>query len=615
MHSNPYYATMNLRTASLTLLSAVAINGIALAETVTFNGKQYELEKKIERKIGPGATYTRLRLEHSTSPLNVNLITVDLNNPYNRIETTIANESAKGTESLVKAAARQSSVGHRPLGGANANFWVVATQPEYPLYSGITRNASVRNGKMVTESNQYNEKWDKGTQRTGVTSISYDKTLNIDYCSSTIIAKWNGGSTTIHQCNKGFRVGEICMYNSFFGKTRKFIPYVLGGTDGKTYTEDAANESTEVLLDKVAGSEWTGGKPIQFVVKEIRTNAGHGTLGEHDLALVGRGTSVTTKLGSLKMGDEVTLTYNWTYTGGKTPIVEQAIGGNAQVMRDGVLTEHNSNETYNSQIYSRTGYGCSADGKTLYIIVIDKSTDPVYGKSAGCSTSTMCEIARHFGCSNMQNYDAGGSAEMLIDGAIINKTTEASPRNVANGWLVYSVAPEDKPTITSLAFDHPEIRLAKGDSFTPTILGYDCYDNLRNKNINGFTLSCSPGLGTCSGNTFVAANKDASGTLTATYMGVSVTKNVTIGAGDESMVNEIKASVNIPDNIYVRQPFKVTASTPILKLELIDTEGKVIGYQTPATDECQIEAPPQPGIYLLTISIGNDRLTTKIHVK
>lgn len=92
-------------------------------------------------------------------------------------------------------------------------------------------------------------------------------------------------------------------------------------------------------------------------------------------------------------------------------------------------------------IYSRTGYGCSEDGKTLYIIVIDKSTDPTYGTSAGCNTATMCEIARYFGCYNMANFDAGGSAEMMVEGAIINTTTESTPRAVANGMMIFSVNP------------------------------------------------------------------------------------------------------------------------------------------------------------------------------
>ena len=91
------------------------------AEQIAIGSKTYEAERIIERKIGPGTTYLRLRLPDY--PLNVNMVMVDLNNPYNRIETTIANESAKGTEKLVNAAKRLDAPSHRPLAAANANFW------------------------------------------------------------------------------------------------------------------------------------------------------------------------------------------------------------------------------------------------------------------------------------------------------------------------------------------------------------------------------------------------------------------------------------------------------------------------------------------------------------
>lgn len=178
---------MNTRFLLSLLPIAFGFTSLVNAEEIQIGEKQYKAERLIERKIGPGTTYIRLRLPDY--PLNVNLVTVDLNNPYNRIETTIANESAKGTESLVTAARRQDSDAHHPLAAANANFWVVGSQKEYPLYAGITRNASVRNGKMVTESNKNKEKWDGGTERTGVVTVSYDKTLNIDYCTPTLCFK------------------------------------------------------------------------------------------------------------------------------------------------------------------------------------------------------------------------------------------------------------------------------------------------------------------------------------------------------------------------------------------------------------------------------------------
>ena len=174
----------------------------AVGQNVTLGGKEYEVQRMTDMEIGPGIRHTRYRLP--SYPLNINVITVDLNNPYNRIETTVANESAKGTELLVHAANRQSGPSHRALAGANANFWVVSTQPEENTYMGTTRNASVRNGAIVTESNQHHNQWDGGTMRTGVVSMSTDKTAYIDYCTSTIKASSpKFGTLEVHQSNKG----------------------------------------------------------------------------------------------------------------------------------------------------------------------------------------------------------------------------------------------------------------------------------------------------------------------------------------------------------------------------------------------------------------------------
>ena len=79
------------------------------------------------------------------------------------------------------------------------------------------------------------------------------------------------------------------------------------------------------------------------------------------------------------------------------------------------------------------------------MIVIDNSVSKLYGRSAGCPTAVMCQILKSVcpDVSTVVNYDAGGSAEMMVDGKIINTTTEGTPRAVACGWMVETVAPED----------------------------------------------------------------------------------------------------------------------------------------------------------------------------
>lgn len=428
----------SILTLGMVMLSAVSA---MQAETVTLGGTDYTLNRVIDRELAPGVQYLRLRLPGYS--LNANLLMVDLSNPGNRVETTVANESAKGVESLVNAAKRLKTTGKTPVAAANGNFWIVSSQtPDGKVFNSITRNASVRNGKMVTESNQYLDKWDKGTTRTGVVALSTDGKVYVDYCTSAIRGKFGSGDAfPIHQCNKGAQLGECCMYNSFYGSTRQFMPIHM--MEDRWYEVVTTDDAVEVLLDLKPGETWMGHRDIRFEVKEVRRGAGNGKLGSHDLALMGRGNKYSQDLfKDVKPGDEFTLEYHWTFDpdGEKiVPEVEQAIGGNALVMRHGVLTEHNDNEDYNSMVYSRTGYGCSQDGKTLYILVIDKSTDPTYGVSKGCNTARMCELARHFGCWNMANFDAGGSAEMMVEGAIINKTTETTPRSVANGLMIFKV--------------------------------------------------------------------------------------------------------------------------------------------------------------------------------
>ena len=415
----------------------------ATAESIEIGGKQRQYSVLQSEQPAPGVTYRRLRFTDSDYLLNVNLLTVDLSNPGNRVETWCAKESAKGIEAITSAAKRLTTEQFTPVAAANGNFWYCYGQNEYPTYNYIPRLLSIRNGVLVTELNTGREKWDGGAKRNGAVGITSDGHVYVDYFTPDYTLKMPTRDMNINLCNKGLSAkyatsGELCIYNSYYGRDRKFM-FVEIDENKKLVIDEKAADATEVLLDIDEGQTWMTARDISFTVKSVRTNAPAGTLGDHDLALVARGKTKSKRLAELKVGDQVKLNYSFLVTGKNvTPELEQAICGNALVMRDGELTEHNDNEEYNSMIYSRTGYGCDAGNRMLYIIVIDKSTDPVYGKSRGCSTADMCQIARHFGCTNMANFDAGGSAEMMYGGKIINTTTESTPRDVANGLMVFS---------------------------------------------------------------------------------------------------------------------------------------------------------------------------------
>ena len=574
----------------LLLFTAIASTGIAVAETVTINEVDYKISTLIDRDLGPGVRYTRLRIPDF--PLNVNMLRIDVTNPYVSVETTQANDRLFNTESLVTAAKRQTTTGHVALAGANANFWCVSGQePFSDQLIGVTYNGNLRNGKIITETNCSADQWDHGPSHTGIVGITPDNKVfsgnNWTWCGTVTSAT---GTANINTVNKTVRPGELGLYNSYHGETRSFRPVNLVG---KNFVI-ASNVSTEVYLSLVEGQEWKTGSDMLFTVKEVKQNAGDGCVGSYDAVLVGRDNNAN-YLNTLTVGSQIAISTSWISPEGQPVAFKNLVGGNAQVMSKSQLLEANDNETYNSQIYSRTGYGTNADGTMLYIIVIDKSGDRIYGSSAGCNTRAMCAIAAHYGCTDMTNFDAGGSAEMFVKDAIVNTTTEGTPRAVANGMLAYSIAPEDN-VITRLEFYDYELSAPLFGSYSPRIIAYNQYGAVVTDDLKGFVLSCPEVAGTCNGEEYTAGATAGATTLTATYNNVSVTKTMTVIEAQPSIrikpqivINnsrnykfEVNASAD--GNTYTFNPAGIDWQITDESVATVDADGVLHGLKNGTTD-------------------------------
>ena len=552
----------------LLLLISAIIQTLAFTtrgETINLRGTEYEATTLIQRDLGSGVTYQRLRI--GEYPLNVNLLIVDMKNPYARIETTQASETIGKTESLEAASARLTAPGHKVLGGTNANFWCVANQPPHSsLLIGTTYGANVKNGEVITETNMYSDQWVGGWQNSGVAAVDINNKAYIANLAfySTITAP-SIGSQEIIQVNKVCRDNEIAMYNHFYGTSKKFMPVIQTASNSFEIVDGV---STEVLCDIDPDQALLCAKDITLTVKEVRKDAGCGTLGNHDIAFVGKGGQKET-LAKLQPGDKVTLNYAWS-TGvkgaGVKPQIENAVSGCSMLMIGGQLTPLNEDGgAYNDRIYSRTGYGTNQDGDKLVAIVIDMSTDPVYGHSAGCNTKVMCDILKHYGCTEAVMMDAGGSAEMLVEGSIINRTTEGNPRAVANGWLMVSTAPEDN-TVARLEFDSYTLEAPIYSSFRPVIIAYNKYGDIISHDFQEVELSCEAKLGSCNGNMFTAAGEPYTGMLTASYNGVKVSKQMEVKQAaalairikpiliDATRKYPIEVTASIGDKVYTYNP-------------------------------------------------------------
>ncbi|MFR9166112.1 MAG: phosphodiester glycosidase family protein [Dysgonomonas sp.] len=480
------------------------------------------------KKIGPGVTYTKYYFPEY--PLNVYLLTIDLKDDNNKINTFQAYDVVRKTEAMTNAYNRLTTDQEKVLGGVNGNFWIVSGQGQ-PDLIGIPHSGSANKGTMITDPNE----WNRGHGAIGFVALDKNKELWIEDMNFDGKATIEGvGEYRISQVNRKRNENELVFFNHYVGE--------------KTFTDD---NGTEVFIKPVNNQQWGINEDVTCEVVRIVKDKGANTLNPGESVLSGNGTAKTF-LENLTAGQQIKVNLGvFTTANQSRPAISEMVTGNAVILQDGVLTDRNYNESYNQQLYPRTGIGMSQDRKTAYLIVIDKK-----GVSVGTSTETMAEILRNLGAWNVTSMDGGGSAQMMLDGKIINMPADGKERPVANGWMVYDTAPEDN-TITEIQFEDYSIKIPVNSRVKPAIYGYNQYKAIVNKN-TPVTYSCDPALGHIDASgAFVASGTLTKGVLTAEHNGLKVSKTIEI---DQSAVMSFRLDSVIVDN-NIKYAIEVQAQT------------------------------------------------------
>lgn len=484
-----------------TVLYAGSIDILGVAKSID------TLEYKV---VGPGTVYTRFSLPDY--PLSVYMMTVDLNNPYNFVETFQAGEQVGKTEAMTSAFGRLNAAGHRTIGGINGNFWIVSGQGQPAELLGVPHSGSMKNGVLITDPNG----WNRGRttipeellQEIGFAVIDKNRKIWIDDMDFDGKVTIDGiGSYPISEINRIRKTNELVFFNNYMGSLA-------------TRTDD---DGTEVFIKPVENQSWNVNGEVLCKVVRIVKDKGANAIPSGESVLSGTGTAKTF-LENLTEGQTLKVNMGiYTLKDNERPMADQMLTGNALVMKNGELTIRNTNEAYNSQLYPRTGIGMSQDGKKLFLIVIDKSAG-----SIGASTGTMCGILKAFGAYNATSMDGGGSAQMMLNAQIVNNSADGKERAVADGWFVYHNAPDDN-VITKLEFADYKLEIPVFANYKPVILGYNQYGVLVDKNVQGCIFSCSNGIGYIDAEFgFVAAENIGIGNITAQLNGVSVSKSVRV---------------------------------------------------------------------------------------
>ena len=343
------------------------------------------------------------------------LVRVDLKRADIEIRPARAHDALKGREKPSEMVRRATAAGSQVLAAVNADF--------FELKAGENENNQVIGGE-----------WWKGLKVTDSPYDTYDNAHiqlafdaqerpSMDRYLLDATAWAHGGSTPILTVNfnpSGNPEGTA-LYTSRFGAATP---------------RDTARVTVEAPL-VAAGRR---GDTLLYVRRGAVASASGTTIPAGGAVLSAYGAGSRNKA-VLAMADgdtvKVLLTTLPRLGGGAAPAM--IIGGWPRILRDGLdvaadaATVEGTISRNAEARHPRTAVGFSRDSSTLYLFAVDGRSE----NSGGMTLTEMAAVMRRLGAWQAMNLDGGGSTTVVIDGAVVNKPTDATgEREVGNALLV-----------------------------------------------------------------------------------------------------------------------------------------------------------------------------------
>ena len=431
------------------------------AESFTAGGETYTYTVTKSSTPSSGVKHTRMRFT-APSVCNVSIVEVDLTNPEVKVEAFTGSDALLKTEKMTSFYTRKKNAGSNVVVAQNGHFWSMSSQTT--TSAGVHATTTLLGGCMVngvikTETNYINDQWNGGPTRTGILGITTDgKAVIGNYrtiAKAMCPTKWgndeNSNTLLISEINKYCIASDyMALFTPEYPKDRAFkVLNTSSGQPGSVVT----GTSTEVYLKMDAGQKLAHNSWVTATIGAIKTNTSGGTRGDYDFVLVAAPGVSQNVMASLAVGDKMKFKYYWEPTsGGSIPAFTNVVAGNAIVMQNGAVTTRATDENYNTTAYARSLYGINSAGTKLIMCVVDKGQNDAEGVSYGATCTRASYIMKQFGAQTVLQVDGGGSAQMVINGALAGRPADGSERAVASGIAVYSLGggttPEPEEPVT-----------------------------------------------------------------------------------------------------------------------------------------------------------------------
>ena len=370
------------------------------------------LSTQITKQLAPGVTLLQDINTDSASPLVVNVITLDLNNPTVKIKATLAddtvysNDATKGREKVSSITSRRGA-----LVGINADF--------FP-FTGDPLGMCIIDGELISEPSK---------DKRAALALSKNGTAFFDIpILNAKLTLSNNICRQIDGINRSRESNQIIIYTEAFGSS----------TETKYKGTDIVLTSTDLPVQV--------GKKLNLTVTEVKPDSLNTAIPKGGVVISAGGPAAWFLKENVKPGDCMSVQFDIKgSTGQDWSQVNQSVGGGPWLVKDNADINDYAQEgfqpAFSSTSHPRTALGMTSDNKLL-LATID-GRQPISG---GISLPNLSALMRQYGAVNAINLDGGGSTTLSVKGLIINSPSEGVERPVANALLVFA----DQPALPEL---------------------------------------------------------------------------------------------------------------------------------------------------------------------
>ncbi|CAB4921598.1 unannotated protein [freshwater metagenome] len=366
--------------------------GTVVGPPPSLRGRSVQVKNDVSYQIAPGVVLREWDQVDGRQPVGqvrMNLVTIDLNAP------DLSFEELSPTYVTSRKKVSQLGGWNDALTAVNGDFFDIGST-DAPLGISVNREKGVLNGSR--------DGWIPGVNST----LWFDDSgPHVSPLSLQYTIRQRKAWTVSGLNHPSIPAGQIGVFNSDWHRTEGYKV-----TAGKKRAREVVLRKNRVISNRPKLSD---GRKIK----------------NKERVLIGTGRAAA-KLKTLKRGKKITLSQN--IVGGRPTV---AISGDRPLLVNGVRTVIN-----NTIAHPRTAVGIDADGRKLFILVVD-------GRSAASRGYTMVELAdlmTALGAENAINLDGGGSSAMYTrtgTGAmgIVNEPSDGGERLVPNAFGVVYHAP------------------------------------------------------------------------------------------------------------------------------------------------------------------------------